>query len=282
MSEEAVQPDRPAFSTDDLEGKLEKQAVLVTGGSKGVGRGIVEGFLVAGADVLTCGRNEPGSALPSAAGRTAVFVRADVRDPEQAAGVVRETVERFGRIDVLVNNAGGAPYALAADASPRFFTSIVTLNLLAPFFCSQAANSKMQEQESGGCILNIGSVSGMRPSPGSAAYGAAKAGLVNLTETLAIEWAPKVRVNCVVGGMIETESSEDHYGGPEGLAIVAETIPMKRMGRPEDVAAACLFLASGSASYVSGASLEVHGGGESPAYLLALRNAAQGSMPEGR
>jgi NAD(P)-dependent dehydrogenase (short-subunit alcohol dehydrogenase family) len=125
----------------------------------------------------------------------------------------------------------------------------------------------------GGSIVNIGSVSGLRPSPGTAAYGAAKAGLVNLTRTLAVEWAPKVRVNCVVAGMIATEAAEDHYGGAAGLAAVAATVPLGRMGTPEDVAGACLFLSSPLASYVSGAALEVHGGGEGPAFLAALPGA---------
>ena len=116
-------------------------------------------------------------------------------------------------------------------------------------------------------------MSGLRPSPGTAAYGAAKAGLINLTRTLAVEWAPKVRVNCVVAGMIATEAAEDHYGGAAGLAAVAATVPLGRMGTPDDVAGACLFLASPLASYVSGAALEVHGGGEGPAFLAALRGA---------
>ena len=186
--------------------------------------------------------------------------------------MVHATVERFGRVDVLVNNAGGSPAVPAADASPRFVAQVVALNLLAPMYCAQAANAVMQGAGGrGGSIINIGSVSGLRPSPGTAAYGAAKAGLINLTRTLAVEWAPKVRVNCVVAGMIATEAAEDHYGGAAGLAAVAATVPLGRMGTPDDVAGACLFLASPLASYVSGAALEVHGGGEGPAFLAALQ-----------
>ncbi|HUY20727.1 MAG TPA: SDR family oxidoreductase [Acidimicrobiales bacterium] len=244
--------------------------VVVTGGSRGIGRGIAEAFLAAGADVTICGRSEPpADALPTGGGRRAMFVAADVRDAEQAAGVVAATVEHHGRIDVLVNNAGGSPAVPAADASARFVSQVVALNLLAPFFCAQAANRVMQE-DSGGSIVNIGSVSALRPSPGTAAYGAAKAGLLNLTRTLAVEWAPKVRVNCVVAGMVATEAADHHYGGATGLAAVAATVPLGRMGTPADVAGACLFLASPLASYVSGAALEVHGGGESPAFLTAL------------
>jgi NAD(P)-dependent dehydrogenase (short-subunit alcohol dehydrogenase family) len=250
------------------------QSVVVTGGSRGVGRGITEAFLSAGADVLICGRTEPVlDELPRTGARRAVFVPADVRDPEQAASVVAAATDRFGRLDVLVNNAGGSPAVPSADASPRFVSQVVALNLLAPLYCAQAANAVMQDAAPGGSIVNIGSVSGLRPSPGTAAYGAAKAGLVSLTRTLAVEWAPKVRVNCVVAGMIATEAAEDHYGGPVGLAAVAATVPLGRMGTPEDVAGACLFLASPLASYVSGAALEVHGGGEGPAFLAALEGA---------
>jgi NAD(P)-dependent dehydrogenase (short-subunit alcohol dehydrogenase family) len=248
------------------------QVVVVTGGARGVGRGISEAFLSAGADVAICGRREPApDELPDAGGRRAVFFDADVRDPEQAASVVTRTVERFGRLDVLVNNAGGSPAVPAAEASPRFVSQVVALNLLAPMYCAQAAHAVMQDR--GGSIINIGSVSGLRPSPGTAAYGAAKAGLINLTRTLAVEWAPQVRVNCVVAGMIATEAAEDHYGGVAGLAAVAATVPLGRMGTADDVAGACLFLASPLASYVTGAALEVHGGGEEPGFLVALRDA---------
>jgi NAD(P)-dependent dehydrogenase (short-subunit alcohol dehydrogenase family) len=254
----------------DYTGKV----VVVTGGSRGVGRGIAEAFLATGGDVVICGRTEPpGDELPTAGGRRAVFLSADVRDAEQVASVIAATTERFGRLDVLVNNAGGSPAVPAAEASPRFVAQVVALNLLAPLYCAQAANAVMQAAEGGGSIVNIGSVSGLRPSPGTAAYGAAKAGLINVTRTLAVEWAPKVRVNCVVAGMIATEAAEDHYGGTAGLAAVAATVPLGRMGTPQDVADACLFLASPLASYVSGAVLEVHGGGEGPAFLAALRDA---------
>jgi NAD(P)-dependent dehydrogenase (short-subunit alcohol dehydrogenase family) len=128
----------------------------------------------------------------------------------------------------------------------------------------------MQSQPDGGVILNIGRDTGTRPSPGTAAYGAAKAGLANLTASLAVEWAPRVRVNCIVGGLIETEDALDHYGGADGLAAVARTIPLGRFGTPADIAGLCLMLASPLASYVSGAVLLAHGGGEWPSYHSAL------------
>ena len=248
----------------DMSGRV----VLVTGGARGVGRGITDRFLAAGAQVVICGRNEPDD-LPDGV----TFVAADVRDPEQVDALVTAITDAHGRLDVAVNNAGGSPPADAATASPRFSTSIIALNLLAPLHVAQAANRVMQEQEEGGAIVNIGSVSGLRPSPGTAAYGAAKAGLVNLTATLAVEWAPKVRVNCVSAGMVHTEQSDLHYGDEAGLAAVAATVPLGRMAEPDDVAEACLFLASPAASYISGANLVLHGGGERPAFLDAAAQA---------
>ena len=164
----------------DMSGK----AVIVTGGGRGVGRGITEAFLDAGARVVICGRNDPET-LPEAGGRRAEFCRADVREVDQIERVIAFTAEQCGRLDVLVNNAGGAPAADAATASPRFSEAIVRLNLIAPLNFAQQANAVMQSQEDGGNIINISSVSGLRASPGTAAYGAAKAGLLSLTQTLA-------------------------------------------------------------------------------------------------
>jgi len=172
---------------------------------------------------------------------------------------------------VLVNNAGGSPSAPAATASPRFSKAILELNLVAPLQFAQQANAIMQNQPEGGSIINIASVSALRPSPGTAAYGAAKAGLLSLTQTLAVEWAPKVRVNAVTAGMIETELAHLFYGEGEARARVSATVPLGRLGTPRDVADACLFLASPLAAYVTGASLLVHGGGEKPAFLDAVK-----------
>src|SRR3712207_5375917 len=125
------------------------------------------------------------------------------------------------------------------------------------------------EQADGGTIVNVASVSGVRPSPGTAAYGAAKAGLINLSSSLAVEWAPRVRVNCVTPGLIATELADLHYGAAPRQAAVAATVPLGRLGSPADVGSACVFLASELAAYVSGANLVVHGGGERPAFLAA-------------
>jgi NAD(P)-dependent dehydrogenase (short-subunit alcohol dehydrogenase family) len=242
----------------DLAGRV----VLVTGGSQGIGRGIASAFVSAGATVVTCARSEVQE--PAAGTR---HVRCDVRDPEAVGELVAGIAAEHGSLDVLVNNAGGSPYALAADASPRFHDKILGLNLAAPLQLSQQANRVMQQQEAGGAIMNISSVSALRPSPGTAAYGAAKAGVDSLTRSLAVEWAPKVRVNAIDVGLCRTEHSGDHYGGDAQVSAIEATIPLGRMARPEEVGNVAVFLASDLASYVSGATVACHGGGEPPVFL---------------
>ena len=242
----------------DLGGRI----VLVTGGVRGVGAGISAVFAGQGATVVTCARR-PVDGLPYE------FHSCDVRDPEAVAGLIDAIVARHGRLDAVVNNAGGSPYALAADASPKFHQKIIELNLLGMLHVSQAANAVMQQQSGGGSIVSISSVSGRRPTPGTAAYGAAKAGVESLTKTLAVEWAPKVRVNAVVVGMVLTEQAELFYGDSDSQAAVAATVPLGRLAQPDEIGWAAAFLASDAASYISGAALEVHGGGEPPPYLSA-------------
>lgn len=244
------------------------RVAIVTGGTKGVGRGISESFLAAGADVVVTGRNPPETPV-TADQDVAVYLNGDVRDADSIDAIVTATMERFGRVDVLVNNAGGAPYVAAAEASPRFTRAIIELNLVAPINFAKAVNAVMQDQDEGGSIVNVASVSGTRPSPGTTAYGAAKAGLLNATQSLAVEWAPRVRVNAVTVGMVRTESSHLHYGDEDGIAAVAATVPLGRLAAPGDVGAACMYLSSPHAAYVSGASLLLHGGGERPAFLDA-------------
>ncbi|OPX11675.1 SDR family oxidoreductase [Mycobacterium sp. AT1] len=240
--------------------RLAGRVVLVTGGVRGVGAGISAVFAGQGATVVTCARR-PVDGLPYE------FVPCDVRDDDSVKALVDGIVERHGRLDVVVNNAGGSPYVLAADASARFSTKIIELNLLGPLSVSHHANEHMQNQENGGCIVNVSSVSARRPTPGTAAYGAAKAGVESLTATLAVEWAPKVRVNSLVVGMVETEQSELFYGDAESVAAISANVPLGRLAKPADVGWAAAFLSSDLASYISGASLEVHGGGEPPHYL---------------
>ncbi len=247
------------------------KVVLITGGTKGIGLGIAQGFLSAGAKVVVCGR-EKLEALPqitvNGATRQAHFIQADVKDIDSTAAMFSTIVKEYGTLDVLINNAGGSPFALADKASPRFHEAILKLNLIAPLNVAQQANEIMQANNSG-CIIFIGSISAMRASPGTAAYGAAKAGILSLVKSLAVEWAPKVRVVAVSPGLVHTENSHLHYGDEAGIAAVSATIPAGRMAEPADIANACLFLASAQASYASGCNLLLNGGGEMPAFLSA-------------
>jgi NAD(P)-dependent dehydrogenase (short-subunit alcohol dehydrogenase family) len=246
------------------------RVVLVTGGTRGIGAAIATAFLAEGDEVVVCGRRAPED-LPSAGGRAAEFVAADVREPEGAVAVVEAVLERHGRLDVLVNNAGGTRPGPAAEMSAASAAAVVTLNLLAPFYVAQRANAAMQEQDGGGVIVNIGSTSERRPAPGTALYAAAKSGLLGLTRALALEWAPQVRVVQVTPGPVETDGSARHYGGDAAFAAASATIAMGRFARPEDVADACVLVASPRAAYVSGAELHVDGGGEVPGWQVAIR-----------
>ncbi len=239
----------------DLSGRV----VLVTGGTRGIGLGIAEAFRSAGATVATCSRSE-------VAGATDHHV-CDVRDPEPVAAMVAAILATHGRLDVLVNNAGGAPSAEAATASPRFHDKIVGLNLLGPLLVSQVVNAVMQSQETGGSIVNISSIAAHRAAPTIAAYGAAKAGLDALTRSLGMEWGPKVRVNAIDVGLCRTELTGDHYGGDDRVAAIERTIPLGRMATPLEVGQVAVFLASDLASYVSGARVACDGGGEPPVFL---------------
>lgn len=233
--------------------------VLVTGGTRGLGRGIAQAFTDHGYDVVVCGRT-----AGDGPGR---FVACDVREPEQVDALIADVMATEGRLDVVVNNAGGSPSALVADASPRLAERVVALNLLAPLYVARAARAVMDH----GVVVNIGSVAALRPAPGTAAYAAAKAGLTTLTRALALEWAPAVRVNQVTVGLLETERTAETYGSGERLASVAATVPMGRLAAVPDVAAACVMLASAELSYVTGAELVVDGGGEIPAFHTALK-----------
>ncbi|MET8679294.1 SDR family oxidoreductase [Streptomyces sp. NPDC004647] len=250
--------------TLDLDGRV----AVVTGGTRGVGAGIARALLQAGADVVVCARRPPERPV-EADGRRAEFVSVDLRDADAVSGFFGQVAAGRGRLDVLVNNAGGTPYRVLGEGGAACHARVLGLNLVAPLTASLAAYETMRKQRSGGSIIMIGSVSGSRPSPGTAAYGAAKAGLENLARSMAVEWAPAVRVNTLVLGMVRTELSALHYGDEAGVAAVGRTVPLGRLAEPAEVGDAAVFLASGRAAYITGAGLLVHGGGERPAFLDA-------------
>ncbi|MER5813186.1 SDR family oxidoreductase [Streptomyces sp. NPDC002033] len=246
--------------------ELKGRVVVVTGGTRGVGAGIARAFLTAGADVVVCARRPPERPV-AAGGREAAYTAVDLREPAAVEAFFDEVAGRHGRLDCLVNNAGGTPYRLLGEGGAERHARVLALNLIAPMTASIAAYPWLRESR--GSVVMTGSVSGTRPSPGTAAYGAAKAGLENLARSMAVEWAPEVRVNSLVLGMVRTELAHLHYGDEAGLAAVGATVPLGRLAEPSDVGEAAVFLASDRAAYISGAALLVHGGGERPAFLDA-------------
>ena len=239
--------------------------MLITGGTKGIGYEILKEFVEAGATVITCARNAPTD--KDLLGST--FIETDLRDADQINALVQRIEKDFGKLDILINNAGGSPPVAAKDSSPNFNEKIVALNLLAPLNLSIAAYPLLKKGETSSVIINISSVGALGPCPNGATYAAAKAGLNNLSETLAAEWGPDIRVVTLTVGLVVTEEAETYYGDEEGIKKVGETLSLKRMGVPEDIAKTCLFLASPDASWISGSNIKVHGGGENPAYLKA-------------
>lgn len=241
---------------------LDGRAAIVTGGTRGLGRSITAALASAGCRVSVIARSAP-DALPDRVD----FIAGDIRDPLAAAEAVGRAAAQFGRLDILVNNAGGSPSADALASGSRFVESILKLNLIAPFSLAQAAYPHLVES-GGGSIVNIASVSGIRPSPGTAIYGAAKAGLLNLTQSLAQEWGPSgVRVNAIIAGLMATETANSTYGDADAQAAVARSMPLGRMGTGDDIAGAVLWLCSPFAAWVSGARINVDGGGERPYFL---------------
>jgi NAD(P)-dependent dehydrogenase (short-subunit alcohol dehydrogenase family) len=241
------------------------QVAIVTGGNVGIGLSIARTLLEAGCSVVTCSRRDypsPPAAegLDGAADRIA-HLTCDVREPDQVEVVVQSAAERFGRLDILVNNAGGSPWTNSSTASPRFFAAIIAINLTGLMVFSQRANALMQQQEEGGSIVNISSVAGLVASPFSAAYGAAKAGVINVTRSFAAEWGPKVRVNCIAPGLILTEGADFLAPTEQAKEAIAEAIPVKRIGLPQDVADVVHFLCSPAARYINGETIVVDGGG---------------------
>lgn len=245
---------------------FKNKSVVITGGTKGIGTEISKTFLRHDAKVFILARQKPKRPI-QAKGNKAIYIECDIRNIDSLDAAVNKVKKVSKSINVLINNAGGAPLSKAISASNRFHEAVIDFNLSAPLNVSQRFAKIMMKQKITSNIINISSVTATRPTPGSAAYGAAKGGLINLTKTLAVEWAPKIKVNSIIVGYIETENSIVHYGSKKEINKVAKTIPMKRMGKPLDIANACLFFASNLAEWVTGAALEVHGGGEKPSYL---------------
>ena len=243
---------------------VEDRTAIVTGASQGIGRAIAETLAASGADVAICSRSmdrvgpvAEGINEANDTGNAFAF-ECDVRERERVEEFVEATVEEFGGIDVLVNNAGGEFVANFEDISENGWRTIVDLNLNSTVHCSQVAGEVMREGD-GGSIINISSVNGQHAAPGESHYGAAKAAIIRLTETLAVEWADDgVRVNCVAPGLVQTP------GVAETLGIQSDDMPARektdrRIGHSEEIADVVQFLASPAASFVNGETLTAKG-----------------------
>jgi NAD(P)-dependent dehydrogenase (short-subunit alcohol dehydrogenase family) len=237
----------------------------VTGASRGIGRAIALAYADAGADVAVLARS--GEELDGLAteiretGRAAVALRCDVTRPEEVQGSVERVIEELERIDVLVNNAGGPLFnAPFLETRPEGWRRAVDLNLLSVVGFCQAVGAHMLERKAGS-VINIDSIGASHPGPLVSAYCAAKAGVVNLTASLAQEWGSEgVRVNAVSPGWILTDVNLALSERPEAAEAIANRIPLRRWGEPEDVAGVAVWLASDASSYVSGAHIPVDGG----------------------
>ena len=243
---------------------LAGKVALVTGGSRGIGKAIALGFAQAGADVAIASRKLPD--LEKVAeeikilGVQSLAVSAHIGRMEEINNLVTKVVEKFGKIDILVNNAGcNPPLDAAIDIEERAWDSVMNLNLKGLFFLSQAV-ARIMRDLGGGTIINISSRAGISPNL-LPVYSISKAGVISATKVMAREWAPyNIRVNAVAPGLIRTNFSEALITNPDTLKTMMGTTPMARIGEPEEIIGAILYLASDASSYVTGQILGVDGG----------------------
>lgn len=239
------------------------KTVIVTGAGSGIGSGIALRFGQAGADVVVCYRTSKDGAEDvvsqiRALGRRAIAVQADAASAAGSQALVEKAAE-LGQVDALINNAGSYPLSGLLDMTPEQWDAVVADNLRSVHLCTQAAARLMTTQGRGGAIVNIASIEAANPAPLHAHYSAAKAGVVMYTRSAAQELGPQgIRVNCVSPGLIWREGLDQAW--PEGVNAYQQAVPLKRLGRFEDVADACLFLASPAARWITGVNLVVDGG----------------------
>jgi 7-alpha-hydroxysteroid dehydrogenase len=249
--------------------RLTDRVAVVTGAGRGIGRGVALGLAEAGADVVCAARTQADIDATAAAvrerGRRGLAHRCDVTRSEELEDLVRAALEAHGRIDVLVNNAGGTGPRPALETSERYFERALRLNVTQAFLLSRMALPHMAETADGGAIVNISSRSSDMVQTGFVAYGAAKAALNMMTRNLAAEVAPRVRVNALSVGGVDTDALRVVLTNDDLRRQFERNTPMQRPGTVEDIAACVVFLASPAASWITGKVFQVDGGAESPA-----------------
>jgi NAD(P)-dependent dehydrogenase (short-subunit alcohol dehydrogenase family) len=244
---------------------LQDKVALVTGGSRGIGKATALGFAAAGAHVAVASRKiedlETVAAEISKSGRKSLSVAAHIGRMEDIDNLVKKVMEKFGRIDILVNNAGMSPsYNPLLDTDERLWNAIINLNLRGLFFLSLAV-AKLMKEKGGGNIINVASNSGFQAEEGLGVYDISKAGVVMATKVMALEWAKyNIRVNAIAPGPVHTKMLDSALTFPEFAKQITERTPMKRIGEPEEMVGAMIYLASDASSFVTGVTIPVDGG----------------------
>jgi glucose 1-dehydrogenase len=246
--------------------KLSGKVAAVTGGDQGIGRAIVERLAQEGADVALCYRSNKAGAdevkgVVQRLGRKAAAFQCDVSKVAEGQHFIEEVIAKLGRVDILVNNAGVERHGDLWDVTEKDYDLVLDVNLKGPFFITQAFVKHRMQVKGPGKVINISSVHEELPFPGYASYCASKGGLKMLTRNLAIELAPLcITVNCIAPGAIETPINQNLLNDPARVNALLENIPLRRVGKPEDVSAVAAFLASSDADYVTGSTYFVDGG----------------------
>lgn len=244
--------------------RIDDTVAIVTGAGRGLGAAIAIGFADAGADVVIAARTKSDlddvATQVAAAGRRAHVVVADLADPEAVAALADVAVEQFGRLDTVVNNVGGAMPRPLLDTKPHHLTDAFAFNVSTAHALVRAAVPKMIETAGGGSIINITSAVGRLPGRAYAAYGSAKAGLAHYTRLAAADLNPRIRVNGIAPGAILTSALQIVADNDDMRGQIERSTPLRRLGEPDDIAAAALYLASPAGAYLTGKILEVDGG----------------------